>query len=199
MIHPTAIVETRNIGKNVSIGPYSCIAERVVIGDGCKIYGHASIGNPPQYKGKTYQDCGGRIVIEDGVEIREFVTINLPTIRDTVIGKGSLLMANVHIGHDCQIGKDCIFVVGAALGGLVTVGNFCYFGLNSSVHPEAEIADYCLVGAGSFFKGRSKIGLIWAGVPAKAVKINRIGIERNAVDKDAIIMMAMRNLEGMNE
>ena len=195
-IHPTAIVETKNIGKNVHIGPFSYIGERVIIEDNCKILGHASIGNPAQYKETRFEDSGNPIVIGAGTEIREFVTINLPTYGKTVIGKNCFLMANVHIPHDCEVGHDTVFVVGAAIGGRSKIGNYCYFGLNCSVHNKSEIGDYCVVGAGSFFKGKSDAGLIWAGVPAKAIKINKVGIERNTSDdmKEIVMLNAKKAL-----
>lgn len=179
-IHPTSIVETENIGKNVHIGPFCYIAERVVIGDGCKILGHASIGTPSQYKTARFEDAGNPIIIGARTEIREFVTINLPTYGTTSIGEDCFLMANVHIPHDCEAGNGVIFVVGAAIGGRAKIGNHCYFGLNSSVHNKSELGDHCVVGADSFFKGRSPSGIIWAGVPSRPIKANRIGIERNA-------------------
>lgn len=196
-IHPTSIVETKDIGKNVYIGPYTYISERVIIEDNCKIIGHASIGNPAQYKEVRFADVGNKIIIGEATEIREFVTINLPTYGNTIIGKNCFLMANVHIPHDCEVGHDVIFVVGAAIGGRTKIGNYCYFGLNCSVHNKSEIGDYCVVGASSFFKGKSDPGLIWAGVPAKAIKINSVGIERNAPDdmKQSIISNAKVSLD----
>jgi len=136
-------------------------------------------------------------VIGEGTEIREFVTINLPTFGNTIIGKNCFLMANVHIPHDCEVGHDTVFVVGAAIGGRSKIGNYCYFGLNCSVHNRAELGDYCVVGASSFFKGYSDSGLIWAGVPAKAIKVNTVGIERNSPNemKKILISNAERALE----
>ena len=43
-IHPLATVHPgAKIGDNVEIGPYAFIDDNVVIGDGCKIYTHATI------------------------------------------------------------------------------------------------------------------------------------------------------------
>jgi UDP-N-acetylglucosamine acyltransferase len=196
MIHPTAIVETDQIGENVTIGPFTYISERVIIKDNCKILGHASIGNPAQYKETRFEDSGNLITIGEGTEIREFVTINLPTYGNTIIGKNCFLMANVHIPHDCEIGNDVIFVVGTAIGGRSKIGNYCYFGLNCSVHNKSVIGDYTVIGAASFFKGNSGSGLVWAGVPAKPLKVNTVGISRNAPskDKDKILQFAEKNL-----
>jgi len=197
LIHPTAVVETKNIGKDVYIGPFCYISERVIIQDGCKLYGHCSLGAPAQYKEVRFEDSGNPIIIGSGTEIREFVTVNLPTFGTTKIGNNCLLMANVHIPHDCEVDDDVVFVVGAAIGGRTKIGKHCYFGLNSSVHNKSTLGDYCVVGAGSFFKGYSEPGLIWAGVPARAIKVNMVGIQRNAPDdmKDILIRNAEEDLE----
>jgi len=173
-------VETEDIGNNVHIGPFCYISERVSIGNDCKILGHASIGNPAQYKVPRFEDEGNPIIIGDGTQIREFVAINLPTYNTTRIGKNCFLMANVHVPHDCEIGNEVVLVVGAALGGRCKIGDYCYFGLNSSIHNRSEIGNHSVVGAGSFFKGKAPGGIIWAGVPARPIKVNKVGIERNA-------------------
>lgn len=199
-IHSTAIVETTNIGSDVYIGPFCYVSERVVLGDGCRLLGHSSIGNPAQYKSARFEDAGNPIIISEGTEIREFVTVNLPTYGVTKIGKNCLLMANVHIPHDCEIGNDVVFVVGAAIGGRTNIGNHCYFGLNSTVHNKSELGDYSVVGASSFFKGKAPAGLIWAGVPARAIKVNSVGIERNAPEQEVefIKRQAEAALRGIN-
>lgn len=195
-IHPTAIVETKNIGKDVYIGPFCYVSERVVLEDGCKLIGHSSIGNPAQYKVTRFEDAGNPVIIGSGTEIREFVTVNAPTYGTTRIGSNCFLMANVHIPHDCEVGNDVVFVVGAAIGGRSKIGNNCYLGLNSSMHNRSELGDYSVVGAGSFFKGIGPAGLIWAGVPARPIKINIVGIERNAPEefKDSILSIAEQSL-----
>lgn len=179
-IHPTAVVETKDIGKDVYIGPFCYIGDNVTIEDGCVLYGHCSIGGPAQYKPALPEYNALPIHVGAGTEIREFVTINRPTTSKTVVGHRCFLMANVHIPHDCIVGNDVVFVVGAAIGGFTEIGDHCYIGLNATTHNKSVLGDYCVVGASSFFKGNSPAGLIWAGVPARALKVNSVGIERNA-------------------
>jgi acyl-[acyl carrier protein]--UDP-N-acetylglucosamine O-acyltransferase len=52
-------------------------------------------------------------------------------------------------------------------------------GLNCSTHPFAKLGNYCIVGANSFFKGESPAGIVWAGTPAKALKVNQVGLDRH--------------------
>jgi UDP-N-acetylglucosamine acyltransferase len=185
MIHPTAIVETKLIGDCASVGAYSYISPRVKIGNNCKIFNSVSIGSPPQWVGNK-TDGGCNIVIGDNTEIREFVTINIPTSTvDTFIGCNCLLMANSHIGHDVQVHDSVVIGVGVAIAGFVVIGYGSYLGLNSSIHQHSVVPPYSMLGSNSFFKYGSHIpGLIWVGCPAKPVKVNYIGIERNVSDKD---------------
>jgi UDP-N-acetylglucosamine acyltransferase len=190
-VHPTAVVETDDIGEGTFIGPFCLISRRVRIGRNCMLRGHCSIGQPPQYKTPP-EDEGGMVVIDDGVEIREFVTVNLPSQRLTYVGKNAYLQANCHIPHDAHISDDAFVVVGAALAGFTHIGRHCYLGLNCSTHQRARLEDYCLLGANSFFRGESPPGIIWAGVPARPIKVNEISIGRHAPDgeKDLLIKRA---------
>ena len=127
-IHPEA-----KIGKGVSIDPFTVIHNDVEIGEGtwvgssvtifpgarigknCKIFPGAVISAVPQdlkFSGEhTTAEIG------DNTIIREFVTINRGTIAlgKTVVGHDNLLMAYVHIAHDCIVGNHCILANGATL------------------------------------------------------------------------------------
>src|SRR5690625_5866045 len=103
-IHPTAIVEDgAQIGADVSIGAYSIIGPRVVIGDGCtvgphvvitgrtrigqncRIYQFASIGDAPQDKKYAGQDTGVEIGRDNTIRERaEEQTAELQSRGDLV-------------------------------------------------------------------------------------------------------------------
>ena len=182
-IHPTAIVETNRIGKNVEIGAFCYITERVVIGDNVKIYPHVILGTPAHVLGE--KDHGHDLVIGSGTVIREMVNANTPMgMLDSFIGENVFLMANMHITHDVNIGDNSILCVGLATGGHFRCGKRVYMGLNTVTHQNTDIGAYCLVGAGSFFKGVSPRGLIWAGSPARPLKVNTVGLDRWATAKE---------------
>ena len=180
-IHSTAVVETIDIGDGTYIGPFTYISSRVKIGKNCKIYG-ASIGLPGEHPHDP-DDQMGYVIIEDEVEIREFVTINAPIFGpETRVGFHSYLMAKAHVGHDAILGEHSVLSTESIIGGHHVSGKYCYFGLNSTTHQRAKIGDYCMIGANAFFKGESPDGIIWAGVPAKAIAVNKVGLERHAPD-----------------
>ena len=108
----TTIHENVEIGENTWIGSSVTIFPGTRIGKNCKIFPGSVIGAIPQdlkFAGEiTTAEIG------DNTTVREFVTINRGTkaLGKTVVGKNSLLMAYVHIAHDCIIGNNCILANG---------------------------------------------------------------------------------------
>lgn len=187
-IHPTAIVETTDIGDGTYIGPFTYISERVIIGENCKIY-NASIGLPGEHPNGA-EDKGGLVIIGSGVEIREYVTINAPLFTDkTLISDGCYLMAKSHVGHDAQLMERVVLHTGSVIGGHSEIGRYCYMGLNCSTHPYAVLGDYCIVGANGVYKGESPAAIVWAGVPAKALKVNTVGLDRHASPEEKVVLI----------
>lgn len=178
-VHPTARVETEDVGEGTIIGAFCYIGKNVFIGKNCRIGAFTSIGGAPQYKSPIMTEENG-IIILDNVVTKEFVTINLPVGRHTFIGTNCYLMTKSHIAHDVELQNDVIVCSGAAISGFSRIGKFTYIGANASVHQHSDIGSYCIVGASSFFKGSSPEGITWAGVRAKPIKVNLINIKRNA-------------------
>jgi acyl-[acyl carrier protein]--UDP-N-acetylglucosamine O-acyltransferase len=75
--------------------------------------------------------------------------------------------------------------------------------MNSVVHQKYVFPAYSFLGANSLFKSTVSVpGLIWAGCPAKPVKVNIIGLERNIEDKilrEEIIENATNYLRCINK
>ena len=209
MIHPTAILaKDVELGSNVEIGPYSIIRGRVRIGSGTKIQSHvvigsdygvieigennvilsgAMLGGPPQ--DLKYKNEPTRLEIGSGNTFREFVTVNCGTVTGggtTKIGSHCLLMAYVHIAHDCDIGNH------------VVIANSCQFGGHVSVGDHAKIGGVCMfnqfvrVGKHAFVAGDSAVNkdllpfAIAQGRYAVARAANSIGLERDGFAADDI-------------
>ena len=113
------------IGANVEIGAGTIVESHAVIqgptkiGKNNHIYSFASIGGDPQ--DITYEEGQeSNLVIGDENLIREFCTINRGTEKEkslTRVGSNNMLMAYVHIAHDCQIGDHVIMSNNASLAG----------------------------------------------------------------------------------
>jgi UDP-N-acetylglucosamine acyltransferase len=206
MIHSTAIISSHaNIGKDVSIGPYSLVGDHVTLHDGVKIAGHvviegpceigsgteifpfASIGQPPQ--DLKYDGEETRLVIGERNVIREYVTMNRGTAGGgglTSIGNDNLFMAQAHIAHDCHVGSNIVFANAGTLAGHVTVSDHATIGAYSAVHQ------YCRVGLHAFVGGFSvvvKDALPYArtvGNHASCYGANAIGLRRKGFTNEAI-------------
>ena len=122
-IHSLACVSPdAQIGRDVTIGPFCIVEAGASIGDGCELASHVAIrsgtmlgpnnrvfesavlGGPPQHV--HMPDRPGRVVIGAGNVFREYVTVHraMSADRETVIGDDNLLMAGVHVAHDCRLG-----------------------------------------------------------------------------------------------
>ncbi|MBX6423928.1 acyl-ACP--UDP-N-acetylglucosamine O-acyltransferase [Thermosulfurimonas sp. F29] len=205
-IHPTAVIDpSAEIEDGVEIGPYAIIGPRVFVGEGTRIGAHvvierdtrigkgnlinhhAVIGADPQHL--AYRGEESRVEIGDENIIREFVTIHRGTALDqrlTRIGNRCLLMAYVHIAHDCFLGDEVIMANGATLGGHVRVGDRVVFGGLSAVHQFCRIGSYAFVSAMSGVDKDVPPFVKVFGVPAKIQGLNLVGLRRAGFDRDSI-------------
>ena len=138
------ISTSATIGKDTIIQPNVFVGNHVTIGEGClihpnvTIYDHCVIGNHVQIHAGTvlgsdafyYKNrpegydkllSGGRVVIEDHVEIGSLCTIDKGVTGDTTIKEGSKLDNQVHIGHDTVIGKKCLIASQTGIAGCVVI------------------------------------------------------------------------------
>ena len=135
------------IGDNVTIYSHVNISGDTVIGNGCKIFPFASIGNSPQdlkYKGEKT-----KLVIGQNNTIREYVTINPGTDGGggvTSIGNNCLFMISSHIAHDCKIGSNVVIANNVPIGGHAIIDNDVIIGGNAAVHQFTRIGKMAMVG-----------------------------------------------------
>ncbi len=166
------------IGEGTWIGPNVTIMEGTRIGKNCRIFPGAVIGAIPQdlkFKGEETT-----VEIGDNTTIREFVTVNRGTVAKgkTVVGSNCLLMAYVHVAHDCVIGNNVILVNGVNLAGEVVVDDYSIISANSLIHQ------FCHIGAHTMLAGNSLVGkdvppYVKAGrYPLSFVGVNSIGLRR---------------------
>ncbi len=204
MISPLAFVhEKAKIGANVTIGPWSYIDADVEIGDDTEIMSHvvikghtkigkanrifqfASVGEENQ--DKKYAGEPTLTVIGDNNVIRECVTIHRGTTQDqgiTKIGNNNLLMAYVHVAHDCVLGDNIIMANSVGIAGHVKVDDWAIIGGQSGFHQ------FCHIGAHSFTAGGS---IVVKDIPPYVMVrsnepfgMNIEGLKRRGFDKETI-------------
>ncbi len=204
-IHPTAIVDPEaELGENVTIGPFSIIERNVRIGDGSGIASSALVASGARI-GRHVQIHHGAVIgtkpqdlkfmgeettaeIGDNTVIREFVTVNRGT-KDrlrTVVGSGCLLMAYVHVAHDCRLGDNVILANAVNLGGHVTIDDWAIVGGIVPVHQFVRIGKHAMIGGGFRVTQDVCPYALMAGYPLRVLAVNHVGLSRRGFSEDTI-------------
>ena len=196
-ISPTALIDPSAIlGKDVSVGPYAIIEKNVTIDNGtwidahthikpfttigkdCKIFHGAVVGEIPQ--DLKFEGEKSELIIGESTTIREFCTLNRGTKEGkiTKIGSNCLLMAYVHIGHDCIVKNNVILANGVQLGGHVLIDDYAIVGGLTPVHQFCKIGKHSLVGGGLRVVQDIPPYIIANGQPLRFSGINILGLKR---------------------
>ena len=202
-VHSTAIVDPNaKIGDDVTIGPFSVVEAEVSIGDrtivgnnvtiasgtyigkDCKIFHSASIGAIPQ--DLKYNNEETFLYIGDRTVIREFVSINKGTsaLGKTKIGSDCLLMASVHVAHDCVVGNNVIMSNLTTLGGHVNIDDWAILSGGVLVHQFCNISKHAFIGAGALVTQDVPPFILAAGSPIEYSGINSVGLKRRGFSID---------------
>ena len=172
VLEPNVIVGHHvKIGKNCHIQANVTIAEHTIIGDNVTIQAGAIIGTDAFYFKKhahSYEKwrSGGRVVIEDNVEIGAGCTVNKGVSGDTVIGMGTKLDCQVHIGHGVVVGKNCLFAAQVGIGGKTIIGDDVTLYGQVGIAQRLKIGDKVVVLAKSGVSKDLEGGKVYFGSPA---------------------------------
>ena len=129
-IQPNVFVGNNvKIGKNCLIHSNVSLYDHTVVGDNVIIHSGTILGadafyykNRPEKYDKLVS--GGNVVIKNEVEIGALCTIDRGVTASTVVGKGSKIDNQVHIGHDTVIGKRCLIASQVGISGCVIIKDF---------------------------------------------------------------------------
>ncbi len=198
-VHPDA-----KVADNVVIEPFVSIDRDVVIGEGtrigssvtilsgtrigknCNIFPGAVIGAIPQdlkYRGEYTT-----VEIGDNNTIREYVTVNRGTASKgkTVVGSNNLIMAYVHIAHDCVVGNYVILGNNTQLAGEVIIDDWAIISGMTGIHQFCRIGSHVMIAGGSLVR-KDVPPFIKAGrEPLSYVGINSIGLRRRNYSNEKI-------------
>jgi UDP-N-acetylglucosamine acyltransferase len=174
------------IGEGTWIGSNVTIFEGARIGKNCKIFPGAVISAIPQdlkFKGEY-----STTEIGDNSVIRECVTINRGTVdkNKTVVGKNCLIMAYVHIAHDCIIGDSVILANTVQLAGHINIGDFVFIGGTSAVHQFVNIGSHAMIAGGSLVRKDVPPFIKAAREPLAYGGVNSIGLRRRGFSSEKI-------------
>lgn len=202
MIHPQAIVDSQaELAEDVEVGPWTLIGPNVKIDSGTVVGSHVVIKGPTSIgkNNKIFQfssvgeDCQDkkyageptRLEIGDDNVIREYVTIHRGTVQDqglTVIGDDNLLMAYVHVGHDCIVGNHTVLANYSALAGHVNVGDYAILGGMTGVHQFCSVGAYSMSSISSVIVNDVPAFMMVQGNNATARGMNFEGMRRKGFD-----------------
>ena len=204
-ISPQSVVsENAHLGEGVTIDPFSTIHEDVIIGQNtwigsnvtvfpgtrlgadCKVFPGSVIGAIPQ----DLKFVGEYTTLEigDNVIIRECCTLNRGTkfLYKTVIKEEALLMAYVHVAHDCIVGKGAILSNAVNLAGHVEIGDYAIVGGMSAVHQFVKIGAHAMIGGGSLVRKDVPPYVKASREPLSYIGVNSIGLRRRGFEEHQI-------------
>lgn len=198
-VHPKA-----SIGENVRIEPFATVMEDVEIGEGtwvgpnvtimngarigkhCEIYPGAVISADPQ--DMKFEGEYSTTEIGDSSIIRECVTVNRGT-KDrykTEIGSECLLMAYVHVAHDCSIGDHCIIANAVNLAGHIVLEDWVVLEGLVAVQQFLRVGTHAFVAGASLVRKNVPPYVKAAREPLSYTGVNRIGLKRRGFDDTTI-------------
>lgn len=178
IIEPNVIIGHHvKIGRNCHIQANVMIGEHTIIGDNVVVQSGAIVGTDAFYFKKTdagYQRwrSGGRVILENDVEIGAGCTINKGVSGDTIIGAGSKLDSQVHIGHDVVVGKNCLLAGQVGIGGNTVLGDWVVLFGQVGIAQNLKIGDKAVVLAKSGVSKDLEGGKTYFGYPATEAMTN---------------------------
>ena len=184
--------------NKAQIHPTAVIYANVVIEDGAYIGPFCVIGAPPEIKGFT--GSGKGVVISAGARLEKCVVVDSGAYARTMIGENNMLMSGVHIGHDAFLEPNVTIAPHAVVGGHCRICEGAYIGMNAGIHQHQVIGAFCAIGGNSFvprrsFKALIQPGQTWAGIPAKYIGENEVGIQRAGIDAEMLIQLHQMYLD----
>ena len=215
-VHSTALVEPgAELGAGVEVGPFCVVGPEAVLEDGVRLVSHVVVdgrtrigegavlypfvtaGLAPQdlkYRGEpTLCEIGAR------TQVREHCTIHRGTVTGTGItrvGADCLLMAVVHVAHDCAIGDGVVIANNVVMGGHVEIGAGAVIGGAAAIHQFVRIGRGAMVGGVSGVESDViPFGSV-LGNRARLAGLNVIGLKRRGVDRAGLhrLRSAVRHL-----
>lgn len=179
IVEPFAYIQKDvEIGEGTWVGPHVNIMDGARIGKYCKIFPGAVIAGIPQ--DLKFAGEATTATIGDYTTVRECCTINRGTQEnwDTRVGEHCLLMAYVHLGHDCIVGNYCVLANNVTLAGHVKVHDWAI------LNGLTAVQQFLTVGAHTYIAGASLVRkdvppfIRAAREPLSYSGVNVVGLQR---------------------
>jgi len=175
-IHPGVIVgENVTIGNDCIIHAGVVIYDNTIIGNGVIVHPNSTLGSDAFYYNKKegryikMHTCGD-LILNDMVEIGSACTIDRGVSGSTVIGKGTKLDSQVHVGHDTVIGENCLIAAQVGIAGCVNIED------NVTLWGQVGVRSDIVIGEGAIVLGQSGVtksiegGKTYSGTPIQEAR-----------------------------
>jgi UDP-N-acetylglucosamine acyltransferase len=206
VIHPSAVIEPgAQIGQGVHVGPYCVVGPKVQLHDGVRLESHVTVGGRTTVGARTviypfatigvipqdlkYAGEDAELIIGEENSIRQYVNMSIGTAGGggrTVIGRRSLFMVYVHIGHDSHVGDNVVFANGVSLGGHVIIESRAFIGGHAAVHQFCRVGSRAMVGGGSMVTQDVPPFTTAQGDRARPTGLNLVGLKRAGYSNDEL-------------
>jgi len=177
------------IGERTWIGSHVTIFDGARIGKNCRIFPGAVISAIPQ--DLKFQGEETTAEIGDNTTIRECVTINRGT-KDkmkTVVGSNCLLMAYVHIAHDCILGNNIVIANSVNFAGHVQIEDAAIIEGMVAVQQFVKIGAHSFITGGSLVRKNIPPFVKAAREPLSYIGINSVGLRRRGFSNETILQI----------
>ena len=173
------------IGDGTEIKSSAVIKSGARIGNDCRIFQSTVISEIPQ--DLKFEGESTLLEIGDRTTIREFCTLNRGTSDSgkSFVGTDCLLMAYVHVAHDCVIGDKTILANGVQLAGHVSIGYHVTIGGMTPVHQFCNVGDHAFVGGGYRVVQDVPPYILATGEPLKFAGVNNVGLRRRGFSTES--------------
>ncbi|MCH5246914.1 MAG: acyl-ACP--UDP-N-acetylglucosamine O-acyltransferase [Muribaculaceae bacterium] len=186
-IDPFATIDRNvEIGEGTHIGSNVTIMEGARIGKNCRIFPGAVISAIPQ--DLKFRGENTLAIIGDNTTIRECATVNRGTASKgkTTVGNNCLIMAYVHVAHDCKVGDNVIIANASQLAGEVEVDNFAIIGGGTLIHQFSHLGSHVMIQGGALINKDIPPFVKAARDPIAYTGINSIGLRRRGFTNEQI-------------
>jgi UDP-3-O-[3-hydroxymyristoyl] glucosamine N-acyltransferase len=186
------------VGDRTRIGAGGFIAPRVSLGDDCSIKAHVTIYSDTTVGNRVVVQAGavlgsdgfgyvrdettglyekfpqvGRLEIGDDVEIGANVTISRGALDATVIGRGTKIDSQVHVGHNVRIGRNVVIAAQTGISGSVVIEDGVVIAGQVGIADHVRIKEGAILGAQCGVPSNKVIrgkGVIFWGTPARPIR-----------------------------
>ncbi len=204
--HGVVVEDGVRVGPGTRLLAGTVLHRGVEVGARCRVGPYAVLGGEPM--DTSFGGEESRVVVEDDVTIREFVTVHRATGEGQVtrVGSGTLVMSYVHVSHNTVVGRRCVLTTCVQLGGHSIVGDRANLGSGSLLHQFCRVGSYAMFGAASAANQDVLPFAMARGNPARHYRLNTVGLRRAGFDgeryrllEDALRALRRRDTVALEE